>query len=98
MSEKIPIRKDANLLVKAKAIFGDDLVTGAFVCTWEESDARKVSARLNGERHHSPELDSRGLSYDSQHIRLIFCNGRTVDFENSEWASISTPNGDSYEA
>ncbi len=101
MGDKTPIRRDENLLVKAKAIFGEDLVTDAFVCTWFVEGVCKpteVTIRLNCEMHRSKELDSKRLSYDAQRIRLVFCNGKVVDFDNSEWASISNPDGESYEA
>jgi len=96
MSDKTPIRRDPNLLAKAKKVFGDDLVTDAFVCTFQYKDE---SIRLDEGMHKSPELDLRNeLSYDTQTIRLVFCNGRTVDFDNSEWASMHNPFGESYEA
>jgi hypothetical protein len=94
------IRRDANLLAKAKAVFGDDLVTDAFVCTCGlkgVSDPEE-SMRLSEDMHAPPDIDSREISYDGQHIRLIFCNGRAVDFMNSEQGIIGIPYGESYEA
>ena len=39
-----------------------------------------------------------GLSYDCQTIMLVFINGRSVEFSNSEWASMDIHNkAESYE-
>lgn len=98
--EKTAMRRDENLLKKAQAVFGEDLVVNAFVCTWamDFSSAEEVKARLDSAKHSSADLSDRGISYDSETIRLVFSNGRTVEFTNSEWASMSIPGDAGYEA
>jgi len=99
MDEKTAIRRDENLLAKAKAVFGDDLVADAFVCVLHYGSEESVLAtRLRDAMHKSPDINDRGLVHDAERIRLVFCNGRTVEFENSEWASMRNPTSESYEA
>lgn len=94
------VRRDENLLKKAQAIFGAELVTNAFVTVtpyYRESDAG-IKARLNCKAHESAELDSDGgFSYDSEAIILEFSNGRRVEFQNSEWGGMC-PAGETFEA
>jgi hypothetical protein len=40
MNEHTIIRKDENLLRLAKEVFGDDLVTDAFITTWFCDDGK----------------------------------------------------------
>lgn len=80
--------EDKNLLAKAKAVFGDDLVTNAFVCIYEYSPTtqEETAARFAKELHSSGELEDGALNFDSQTIRIQFRTGRVVEFSNSEWA------------
>lgn len=98
--EKTAMRRDENLLKKAQAVFGEDLVVNAHVCTWGYgySPKKELRERLDEVMHKSAELTGRGISYDSETIRLTFSNGRTVEFTNSEWASMRIPGDEGYEA
>lgn len=83
--------EDSNLLIKAKAVFREDLVTKAFVCTWASDGCSQpeIDSRLAGEAHVNADPEELGcLEYDAQTIRLQFNTGRLVEFRNSEWASM----------
>ena len=82
--------EDHNLRLKAQAIFGEDLVTKAFVCTWasERCSEGEINKRLGKEAHINSDLEGGCLEYDTQTIRLQFNTGRVVEFRNSEWASM----------
>jgi hypothetical protein len=74
-------------LAKCKRIFGDDLVVGAWVTTYDfgRNDA-EVQERLQIEAFTDNGKDD--LSYDGQDILVEFSSGAKVIFHNSEWASI----------
>lgn len=89
MNYKIAILKDLNLLIKAKQVFGADFVLDAYVCVLDfNTGLEDITRELNHKLHTSCELNEGDILYDAQHIRLVFCNGKVVDFRNSEWASM----------
>lgn len=94
MTEKIAIRADAALLSKAKRIFGDDLITGAWVTTWDYDKPGEIAERLTAAAFVDDGENE--LRYDAQTIILEFSNGVRVEFENSEWASMSRFTEESY--
>jgi hypothetical protein len=81
--------EDKNLLLKAKDIFGHDLIVNAFVYInfyqWDlEHQETKISKHMQSEYDGKCEQ----IDYDGNDIKLIFSNGKMVGFSNSEWASI----------
>ena len=97
MGSKTAMRRDENLLKKARAVFGDDLISDAFVCIIDYGGtAEEINRNLSAEMHKEDSLDERGLSYNASEIRLVFCNGNVVSFENSEWATMRNPTDESY--
>jgi hypothetical protein len=98
--EKTAMRRDENLLKKAQVVFGEDLVVNAFVCTWSKdySTSEEVSSRLDFASKACEGGATTECPYDGATIRLVFSNGRTVEFTNSEWASMRLAEDDGYEA
>ena len=85
------IRRDTELLSQAQSVFGPDLVMDAFVCAWADVNQRirkesDVSAELSRQAYGS---GTRGtLDFGGNTIRLLFANGRVVEFTASEWADV----------
>ena len=47
------------------------------------------------EKFHRSKPDSpTRIRFGGETIRLVFNNGKVVEFESSEWASMSTPSAD----
>lgn len=91
-------RQNLFLLEKAQAIFGKELVVDAHICTWQvgPTPEKVLEARLNEEeasfvslQHTDTQIFYHGLT-----IRLTFCNGKIVEFSNSEWATMESVNRD----
>lgn len=96
MNEKIAIRKDKKLTELAKKIFGD-IVVMAYVTTYVYScDNADIISRLNAESFDNDK--SSYIDYGAQKILIKFTNGKIVEFENSEWATIDTANDEYYES
>jgi len=98
MYDRTAIRRDTNLLKKAQAVFGYDLVIDAFICALPCQSERHARDLLAAMRHTSAEVIDGGFTYDGEVIRLVFSNGRTVEFSNSEWAYIGNPSDTVYVA
>lgn len=88
MDEKKAIRADAALLAMCQRIFGVDIVKGAYVVTYDygNCDPGEVKQRLD-EATFTDDGKAE-ISYDAQEILVEFCNGNSVIFQNSEWATI----------
>ena len=99
---KIPIRRDENLLKMAQRVFGEDIVKDAYVCSWfivGSTPPGTEVVRLNKEMYKPADFEEgAGISFDMKHIRLALCSGQVVDFKSSEWASMANPIDESYEA
>ena len=82
-------KEDLNLLRIAKTIFGD-IVINAYMC-WSEYDCCANEENMKNLNNYYPrDSDTTIINYDE--IHLVFTNGKTVGFTNSEWAEIFTPN------
>jgi hypothetical protein len=97
-NERMAIRKDDALLSMCQRIFGDGIVLGAYITTWEYGNSTKeeIDGRLNADAH--TDDGSLQISYDAQTIIIEFVSGRRVAFGNSEWATICTPDVETYDA
>jgi len=84
---KITIRKNKDITVAAKKVFGGIVDTcyvskGGFETETEELINRKLN-------NVSIDLSAKGrIGYDAETIYILFNNGRFVEFSNSEWGSI----------
>ena len=84
------IRKEnLDLLKIAKTIFGD-IVIDAYVCCTEYDCYTYEENVKNLNDSYYGDSDTSLINYDE--IHLVFTNGKTVGFTNSEWAEIFTPN------
>ena len=89
MSEpELCTKRDLNLEVMAKNIFGHDIVKSAYVLTWKfgactaaEKDKRLLQKSF---KKVSEEIDEIGMD-----VVICFTNGNSVRFAISEWGSIS---------
>lgn len=85
MSE-IVMRKDKNLTMAVKNIFGD-IVDSAYVTTWNIRSSRlEISERIKNEFYESAEDE---IDIGGKNIIISFKNGKSVYFTNSEWGSMS---------
>jgi hypothetical protein len=95
------MRSSELLLSAAKQLFGEDIVTHAWICAWfpKFEDHSDVSGRIYSAEtscSFDPSIPNDSLSYDGQMIVFEFSNGKRVVFGNSEWAAISPFNPDEY--
>ena len=85
-------KMNEHLLEAARAVFGEDLIVGAYVTTWEVegvSQEEDVLKRLDAEGSSWGAHYDRCLGFDGTAIHLCFANGRRLEFSSSEWGSVS---------
>ena len=88
MQSKKAIRVDATLLAMCQRVFGEGIVKGAYVVTWDYGNSKpgEVKRRLTEAMFIDNGEDA--INYGAQEILLEFTNGNSVIFQNSEWATI----------
>ena len=84
---KTAIRRDPILLKIAQSIFGKELVIDAFITASSYYDDIKTT-KENLDSKVYQQYRKKHLRYDSETIWLKFSNGKTIEFQNSEWAYI----------
>ena len=97
-------RKSAKLLEKAKEVFGEDLVTEAYLCSYDltqyggeedfmENYKCSIDALARVESDFNFETRET-IDVDGETILIKFINGRTILFQTSEWGVIQLSTDD----
>lgn len=87
MANITPIRADPDLLLRARRIFGD-IVEKAYITGYHLSSPGRTQKHLAKVAFANNKAAPNDICYDAETIWLRFSNGRTVSFQNSEWAII----------
>jgi hypothetical protein len=97
VKERMAIRKDEALLSMCQRIFGEGIVSMAYITTWDygNSTEDEIKGRLHADTH--TDDGSLQISCDAETIIIELVNGRRVVFSNSEWATICAPDVETYE-
>ncbi|HUU87247.1 MAG TPA: hypothetical protein VMX17_05795 [Candidatus Glassbacteria bacterium] len=85
------VRENAGLLRKVKTIFGEDIVRNAWFINYTASRpdlAEKYLDEMEVEEAKNP--DESLIHIDAIEVVIEFSNGNKVQFETSEWGSISS--------
>ncbi len=89
---KYVVKPNSAILERAKKIFGDDLVTDAFLgapqYSFMDDNYARNEITMREAQFHLNEIDSQ-LDVDAVEIFIKLSNGRMLHFFSSEWATIS---------
>jgi hypothetical protein len=85
--ETTVLRRDTNLLTMAKAIFGEALVTDAYVATWSYGCIKEEAMDRLSRISYKGVCEE--INQDGRIIAITFCSGNTVEFSNSEWGAMA---------
>lgn len=97
------LKESESLTTKAKIIFGKELVEKAFFSeysnnnTYEEQMRKSFEAADKIERKEIENELYDEISFEDRTITVMFTNGRCVDFQSSEWGSLSVSSRNRFE-